>query len=82
MEKETNKFVPLLNVLVKNDGWTFTTSVYREETSTGLFTQYDSFIPFSYKIGLIKGLIYRAFKISSSYTPYQLKLRRLKNFVG
>ena len=28
MEKETNKFLPFLDVLVKNKGRSFTTSVY------------------------------------------------------
>ena len=30
MEKENNKFLPFLAVLVKNEGRTFTTSVYRK----------------------------------------------------
>ena len=54
MKKETNTFLPFLDILVKNEGRTFTTSVYRKKTSIGLFTQYNSFMPFSHKMGLIK----------------------------
>ena len=59
MEKETNKFLPFLDVLAKNEGRTFTTSVYWQKTSIGLCTQYSSFTPFSYKINLINCLIHR-----------------------
>ena len=31
MENETNKFLPFLDVLVKNKGRAFTTSVYRKK---------------------------------------------------
>ena len=61
VEKETNKFLSFLDFLVKNEVSTFTTSVYRKKTSIGLFTQYKSFTPFRYKIGLIQCLIHRAF---------------------
>ena len=42
MAKETNKLLQFLDVLVNNEGRTFTTLVYRKKTS-GLFTQCSSF---------------------------------------
>ena len=36
MEKETSKFLPFLDVLVKNEGRIFTTSVYRKKMALGL----------------------------------------------
>ena len=47
MEKETNKFLQFLDVLVQNEGRTFTTSVYMKKRSIGPFTQYNRFTPFS-----------------------------------
>ena len=79
MEKETNKFLPFLDVLVKNEGWTFTTLVYRKKTSIGSFTQYSSFTTFSYKIGLINCLIHRGFKISSAYIIFHDEVNKIKN---
>ena len=38
--------------------------MYSNKTSAGLFTQDNSFTPFNFKIGLIKCLIHRAFKIN------------------
>ena len=79
MEKETNKFLPFLDVLVKNKGRIFTTSVYRKKI--GRFTQYNSFTPFSYKVGLIKCLVHRAFKISSSYIIFHNEINKIKNIL-
>ena len=81
MEKETKKFLPFLDVLVKNKGRTLTTSVYRKKTSIGLFTQYNSFTLFSYKIGLIKCFIHRAFKITSSCIIFHNEINKVKNIL-
>ena len=81
MEKETNKFLPILDVLVKNEGRIFTTSVYRKKTAIGLFTQYNSCTPFSYKIGLIKCLVHTAFKISSSYIIFHNEINKIRNIL-
>ena len=40
------------------------TSVFRKKTYTGLLTNYFSFTPFQYKLGLIKTLIDGAYKIN------------------
>ena len=65
LKKERNKFLSFLDVLIKNEGNRFSTSVCQKKTSVGLFTQFNSFTPIIYKIGLVRCLIYRAFKISS-----------------
>ena len=78
IEKESNKFLSFLDILIKNEGNRFSTSVYRKKTSIGLFTQFHSFTPMSYKIGLIRCLIHRAFKISSSYIIFITNWKRLK----
>ena len=78
IEKESNKFLSFLEILVKNEGNRFSTSFYRKKTSIGLFTQFHSFTPMSYKIGLIRCLIHRAFKISSSYIIFHNELEKIK----
>ena len=62
IEKQSNIFLSFVDILIKNEGNRFSASVYRKKTSIGLFTQFHSFTPMSYKNGLIKCLIYRAFK--------------------
>ena len=79
MEKETNKFLSTVNILVKNEGRMFTTSVHRTETPIGLCRQYNGFIPFSYKISFINYLIHRTFKISSFNVIFHNEINKIKN---
>ena len=44
LEKESNKFLPFLDILIKNKGNRFSTSVYRKKTSIGLFTQFYTIV--------------------------------------
>ena len=62
-------------------GRAFTTSVCKKKRSVGLFTQYNSFTPFSYKIGLIKYLILKVFKISSCYIIFPYELNKITNIL-
>ena len=80
IENENNKILLFLDILIKNEGNRFSTSVYRKKTSVGLFTQFHSFTPMTYKIGLIKCIMHRAFKISSSYIYYITNWKRLNFF--
>ena len=78
IEKENNKFLSFLDILIENEGNRFSTSVYRKKTSIALLTQFHSFTPMSYKIGLIRCLIHRAFKISISYIICHNELEKIK----
>ena len=50
-ELETDSTLPFLDTLIDHsDG--FSTSVYRKSTFTGLFTNFDSLVPLSYKRGI------------------------------
>ena len=70
-----------LDILIKNVGNRFSTAVYQKKTSIRLFTQFDSFTPMSYKIGLIRCLTHRVFKISSSYIIFHNELEKIKIFL-
>ena len=41
--------------------------VYRKKTFTGLLTNYFSFTSYSYKVGLIRTLVDRAYKINNTW---------------
>ena len=71
METEERGQLPFLDVLLSKQSvsdrqGSFITSVYRKKTFTGLLTNYFSFTPFKYKLGLIKTLIDRAYKINNT----------------
>ena len=48
-------------IIENNDPISFLTRVYRKKTFTGLLTNYFSFTSYSYKVGLIRTLIDRAY---------------------
>ena len=67
MEKEAHHKLPFLDVLVNNnDPNSLLTSVYSKKTFTGLLTNYFSFTSYSYKVGLIRTLVDRAYKINNT----------------
>ena len=71
-----------MDILVKrcpND--TFTTSVYRKKTLTGLYTKWDSFTPRKYKINLIRTLTYRCFRICSTSSLLKSAVDDLKRLL-
>ena len=65
-ELEQDNQLPFLDVYCQRryDGTVYT-SVYRKSTWTGLYTSYFSFVPRSYKAGLIRSLTCRAYRICS-----------------
>ena len=50
-------------------------------TSIGLYTNFVSFTPYSYKIGLIKTLIHRTYEISSSWTSFNEEISNVKHLL-
>ena len=57
------------------------TSVYRKPTFSGAFTNFDSYIPLSYKSGLISSLLYRAFKLCSNFELSHQEIIFLKDIL-
>ena len=53
------------------------TSTFRKKTFTGLLTNYFSFTPLSYKIGLIRTLIDRVFKINNAWLGFHKDITKL-----
>ena len=77
-EKQNGGKLAFLDILIPNENDNFCTSVFHKKTSIGLYTNFTSFTPFSYKIRLIKLLLHCAFKISSSWTFFIRKNKQLK----
>ena len=82
METEVNKCIPFLDVLITstNDG-TITTSVYRKSTFMGLFLNFVSFTPMLYKLGLIKTLIDRVYKICHDTLTFNSEIAKVKEYL-
>ena len=68
MEKETNKVLAFLDICINNkDPSSLLTSVHRKGT----------FSSFSYKIGLIRTLVDRAYKINNSLAKFNDDVKKL-----
>ena len=78
-ELELNNQFSFLDILVTRANGAFTTSVYRKPTFSGLYTKFDSFIPDSFKFGLVYSLLHRIYCISSSWHNVDIEIKKLKD---
>ena len=76
-EKQIDNKLPFLDILISNNE-NLQTSVFHKKTYTGLLLNYFSFVPDSYKYGLIKTLIDRMYRINSTWTSFDNDLKNLK----
>ena len=53
------------------------TSVFRKRTYTGLYTNYNSFTSYIYKVGLVRTLIDRVYKINNTWAGFDCDIRNL-----
>ena len=74
-EKEVNRSLPFLDVLIsRNKG--FTTTVYHKPTFSGVYSNFNSFMADEYKDNLIFTLLFRIFSI---VLEFHEELNYLKN---
>jgi len=70
-----------LDALINNkDPSKLITSVYHKKTFTGLLTNFFSFTSFSYKLGLIRTLLDRAYKINSTRLGFNEEVKIPRSF--
>ena len=86
METEERVQLPFLDVLLSKQSvsdrqGSFITSVYRKKTFTGLLTNYFSFTPFKYKLGLIKTVIDRTYKINNTTQGFHNDIKNLSEIL-
>ena len=79
-EKQNDGKLSFLDVLINNSSHDCVFSVFHKKTYTGLLTNFFSFTPFRYKIGLIRTLIDRTYKINNTSSGFQNDL--IKSSIG
>ena len=77
-EEERDNVLPFLDVNVYRDADRFSSTVHRKVTFSGVYTNFDSFMPDTYKRGLVSTLLHRAFQITSSYKSLHEEVEKLK----
>ena len=73
--EESHNSLPFLDVHVRPNDNKYITSVYRKPTFSGVYTNYDSFIPASYKSSLLSTLHIVLFPSAVAGTVYTLNLK-------
>ena len=77
-ELENDNTLPFLDVNVFRDAGKFSSSVHRKMTFSGVYSNFNSFMPDTYKRGLVSTLLYRAYMISSSFGSLHEEIEKLK----
>ena len=77
-ETENENSISFLDIKITRDNNKFMTSVYRKPTFSGIFTNFESFIPKSYKYNLLFTLLHRAFKLCSNFERFHQEIDKLK----
>ena len=70
-EIEENGSLSFLDIKISCENNTFVTSDYRKLTFSGVFTNFESFIPDLYKRALIETLLHRSFRLCSNYENFE-----------
>ena len=78
MELEHSDQLSFLDCKISRSQNSFSTSVYRKPTFSGLCTSFFSFVPFRFKLCMIKTLLCRGFRISSSFFSMHTEFEFLK----
>ena len=77
-DTENGNFILFLDIRISSNNKKFTTSVYRKPASSGVFTNFGSFIPKSYNYNLLFTLLHRAFKLCSDFEHFYQEIDKLK----
>ena len=65
-EVESNAKLPFLDILLTRNHNHITTTVYQKESNSNVYLHWDSFTPISWKRGILKTLVERAYLICST----------------
>ena len=80
-EDESNSSLPFLDVNVIRSNGNFVTSIYRKPTFSGVYTNFNSFLPDLYKKSLVSTLLFRLFTICSSWELVDKEVTNLKKIL-
>ena len=81
LEKEEVGRLPFLDINIFRENDKFATNVYRKKTFGGVYTSLKCFIPETYKIGLIKSLLFRCFSLCSDFIKFHHEIDKLKSIL-
>ena len=81
IEKEKDGCLSFLDVNIFHENMKFATKVYSKKTFSGVYTNFKILIPETYKIGLIKSLLFRCYSLCSDFIKFHHKIDKLKSIL-
>ena len=78
---EENSSLSFLDIKISRENNKFVISVYRKPTFSGVFTNFESFVPDIDKRGLIETLLHRSFRLYSKYENFHREIGTLKSIL-
>ena len=81
VEKKYVGSLSFLDIKICLKNGKFVTSVYRKPTFSGVFTNYESFIPTYQKRGLLHRLLHRSFSICCDFKAFHFEIDHLKTIL-
>ena len=80
-KKEQNQKLPFLDALITKTSNNRITTNYKKSTDTGLLTNYLSFIPTRYKLGLVKTFLDWLYKINNTLSGFHNDMEESKSIL-
>ena len=77
-EKESNDKTSFLDISIIRPKNKLVTSLYQKKTFSGVYMNYNSFLPKNYKKGLIDTLLFRSYNICADYSILHNEIKYLK----
>ena len=82
LEKENDGPISFLNINIFREKGKFVTNVYRKKTFSGVYSNFDSFIPETYKTGLIKSLMFQSLNLCLDFVKFHHEIDILKGMLA
>ena len=79
MELASNNKLPFLGMEITKNGCQLSTSVYRKPTNTGLLLHFHSHVDRRYKTSLLRTMVDRAYRLSSTKELFELECKELRS---
>ena len=77
-ETEKDNSFSFLDVKICREKDKFTTSAFRKDTFSGVYTNFSSFVALKHKFGLVYTLLHRSFTIVSDFSKFHFEVETLK----
>ena len=79
IKKEKDTKISFLDISISRNNNALGTSIFRKPTFSGVYTNFNSFLPTEYKRSLLHTLLYRTYNICSSYLQIHEEINHLKS---